>query len=144
MSMLILLQNHQRRVNRTLSHFRSGSSQWTCFCYSKSWSSYWNSGKSLSSTLKLKLTSRQVFTVILNSWSDPDKANRATFLIGSAISILGAVIAWFMLEDVSRELDFEDQRWKNYLIDNGWEASWGDQETKDPAGVFKHTLTPTS
>lgn len=93
---------------------------------------------------ELQLTTCQVFTVILSSWSDPEKGNQYAFLIGSALALLGAVLAWFMLEDVSRELDHEDQRWKAYLVENGWDATWGDTESKDPAGVFKDTLTPTS
>jgi hypothetical protein len=49
-----------------------------------------------------------------------------------------------MLEDVSRELDHEDQRWKAYLVANNWDASWGDHESKDPAGVLKGELRPSS
>lgn len=58
--------------------------------------------------------------------------------------MVGAILAWFMLEDVPRELEYEDRRWKAYLTENGWDASWGDKDSEDPAGVFKHALTPTS
>ncbi|KAH7303873.1 major facilitator superfamily domain-containing protein [Stachybotrys elegans] len=79
----------------------------------------------------------QVFTAILNSYSDqPAKGDQVAFLIGSAFAVLGALVAWFVIPDVSRRLEDDDAAWKVYLADNGWEAKWGDQETKDPAGVI--------
>lgn len=78
----------------------------------------------------------QVFTAILNSFtSDPGKGDQAAFLIGSGFAILGALIAFFVIPEVSRRLDDDDAAWKVYLADNGWTAEWGDQETKDPTGV---------
>lgn len=79
----------------------------------------------------------QVFTAILNSYADePEKGNQAAFLIGSAFAVLGALLAFFVIPEVSTRLDDDDQAWKQYLLDNGWEADWGDKVTKDPSGVM--------
>lgn len=86
----------------------------------------------------------QVFTTVLNSYDDPSKGNQVTFLIGSGLAAFGSVFAFFVIPDVSRRLDDEDSAWKVYLMDRGWEADWGDKESKDPAGVMKHPMTPVS
>lgn len=79
----------------------------------------------------------QVFTAILNSYSsDPSKGNQVAFLIGSAFAVLGALVAFFVIPDVSRKLEDDDRDWKVYLADHGWEGSWGDETTKDPSGVI--------
>lgn len=72
------------------------------------------------------------------------KGNQTVFLIGSAFAIVGAVVTWILVEDVSRKLDDEDQIWKDYLDKQGWEATWGDKETKDPAKVLKQPVERTS
>ncbi|ROW01023.1 hypothetical protein VSDG_02854 [Cytospora chrysosperma] len=78
----------------------------------------------------------QVFTAILNSYvGDSGKGDQVVFLIGSAFAVLGALIALFVIPEVSRNLDDDDHEWKKYLAENGWEGSWGDHVTKDPAGV---------
>ncbi|KAH6659214.1 major facilitator superfamily transporter [Truncatella angustata] len=77
----------------------------------------------------------QVFTAILNSYTDSSKGDQVAFLIGSAFAVLGALIAFFMIPDVSRQLDDDDAAWKVYLSDHGWVAEWGDNVTKDPVGV---------
>jgi hypothetical protein len=82
---------------------------------------------------------------ILNAYTDnPDKGNQVAFLVGSCFAILGAIIAYFGLEDVDKHLDDEDGKWKAYLAENGWQANWGDNESRDPSGLFKHALTRTS
>ncbi|KAG9791630.1 Glycerophosphoinositol permease 1 [Exophiala dermatitidis] len=87
----------------------------------------------------------QVFTSILNAYTDnPDKGNQVAFLIGSCFAILGAIIAFFFLQDVDKHLENEDDKWKAYLAEHGWQGSWGDNETADPKGVFKHGLVHTS
>lgn len=88
----------------------------------------------------------QVFTTILNSYADnPGKGNQTTFLIGSGLALLGALIAFFVIPDADRRLDDEDERWKAYLRENGWEgAAWGDRETKDPNGVMGDVMRPVS
>ncbi|KAF7553980.1 hypothetical protein G7Z17_g3217 [Cylindrodendrum hubeiense] len=80
----------------------------------------------------------QVFTAILNSYDEEhaSKGNQTAFLIGSAFAVLGALIAFFVIPDVSTRLEDDDAAWKVYLADNGWEATWGDTETKDPQGVI--------
>ncbi|KAH8729492.1 major facilitator superfamily domain-containing protein [Ilyonectria robusta] len=80
----------------------------------------------------------QVFTAILNSYDEEHaaKGNQTAFLIGSAFAVLGAVIAYFVIPDVSTRLEDDDAAWKAYLAENGWEATWGDAETKDPRGVI--------
>lgn len=78
----------------------------------------------------------QVFTAILNSYTDDTtKGNQVTFLIGSGFAVLGALIALFVIPEVSRRLDDDDQAWKQYLQENGWEANWGDHVTEDPSAV---------
>ena len=82
----------------------------------------------------------QVFSAILASWSNEQKANQATFLIGSSFAVLGALIAWFVIPDVSAQLEHEDAAWRQYLVDNGWEAEWGDKTSKDPEAVKMDTV----
>ena len=83
----------------------------------------------------------QVFTAILNSYdSDSSKGDQVAFLVGSAFAALGAAIAFFVIPEVSRRLDDDDQAWKQYLQENGWEADWGDSETRDPSGVIMNQV----
>ncbi|KAK7965844.1 uncharacterized protein PG986_000121 [Apiospora aurea] len=78
----------------------------------------------------------QVFTAILNSYADDTtKGNQVAFLIGSGFAVLGALIALFVIPEVSRRLDDDDQAWKQYLQEHGWEANWGDAVTEDPSAV---------
>lgn len=78
----------------------------------------------------------QVFTAILNSYAtDPSKGDQVAFLVGSAFAVVGALVALFVIPDVSRKLEDDDRDWKNYLAAHGWEGSWGDETTKDPKGV---------
>lgn len=80
----------------------------------------------------------QVFTAILNSYADnPSKGDQAAFLIGSAFAVVGAIVAFFVIPDVSRRLEDDDEAWKVYLADHGWQATWGDTVTVDPTGVIK-------
>ncbi|KAK6001283.1 hypothetical protein QM012_002614 [Aureobasidium pullulans] len=73
----------------------------------------------------------QVFTPITSSAGD-----QGAFLVGSGFAVLGALIAFFVLPDVGRKLEDEDENWKKYLEENGWVADWGDSETQDPKGVI--------
>ncbi|KAH4216457.1 hypothetical protein HBI06_231180 [Parastagonospora nodorum] len=86
----------------------------------------------------------EVFSAIMASYSDPNKSNQVAFLVGSAFAVLGALNAWFFLQDGSKVLDNEDEIWKEYLVKNGWDASWGDQETEDPKLTRNQELLPTS
>lgn len=79
----------------------------------------------------------QVFTSIQTAYSDESsKGDQVAFLVGSGFAVIGALVALFVIPDVSRQLDDDDQAWKKYLEENGWEASWGDTVTKDPVGVL--------
>ncbi|TIA65313.1 major facilitator superfamily transporter [Aureobasidium pullulans] len=72
----------------------------------------------------------QVFTPITANAGD-----QGAFLVGSAFAVLGALIAFFVIPDVGRKLENEDEAWKRYLEENGWVADWGDNETQDPKGI---------
>ncbi|KAL9566576.1 hypothetical protein ACKAV7_009491 [Fusarium commune] len=85
-----------------------------------------------------------VFTAILSSYTDTVKGNQVVFLIGSAFAVLGALNAWFVVQDGEKHLEKEDQIWKDYLLEHGWDASWGDHQTQDPVGTLKDELKPTS
>lgn len=79
----------------------------------------------------------QVFTSIQTAYSDESsKGDQVAFLVGSGFAVIGALVALFVIPDVSRQLDDDDQAWRKYLEENGWEASWGDTVTKDPARVL--------
>jgi MFS family permease len=72
----------------------------------------------------------QVFKPILASWGDDElRGTQAVFLIGSGFAILGACLAWFVLEDSDKFLDHGDQDWKDYLTANGFtNIEWGIQD----------------
>ncbi|KAK7701327.1 hypothetical protein SLS64_010370 [Diaporthe eres] len=79
----------------------------------------------------------QVFTAILSAYAtDPSKGDQVAFLVGSGFAVIGALVALFVIPDVSRKLEDDDRDWKAYLAENGWEANWGDETTKDPSGVI--------
>ncbi|EME47686.1 hypothetical protein DOTSEDRAFT_86121 [Dothistroma septosporum NZE10] len=77
----------------------------------------------------------QVFSAILASWTNEQKANQATFLIGSSFAVVGALVAWFVIPDVNAQLDDEDTKWKLYLAERGWQAEWGDRVSADPKAI---------
>lgn len=80
----------------------------------------------------------QVFTSIQSGYagSDSSKGNQVSFLVGSAFAVVGALVALFVIPEVSTKLEDDDEAWKKYLEENGWKGSWGDRVTKDPAGVM--------
>lgn len=61
----------------------------------------------------------QVFTPIQTAFHDEFKGQQAVFLIGSAVSIVGALVTWFLIPNMDRDLGSEDDRWKAYLCENG-------------------------
>lgn len=65
----------------------------------------------------------QVFTPIQKSFGSAEQGHQAVFLIGSAFTVVGGLIAWFLIPDMSRELETEDARYKAYLAENGYEIS---------------------
>ncbi|KAE8154881.1 major facilitator superfamily domain-containing protein [Aspergillus avenaceus] len=72
----------------------------------------------------------QVFKPIMAHWGDDEfHGTQAVFLIGSGFAVLGALVAWFVLEDTDTELDNGDQIWKEYLAANGYgHVQWGVEE----------------
>ncbi|KAF5863235.1 hypothetical protein ETB97_010463 [Aspergillus alliaceus] len=65
----------------------------------------------------------EVFTPIQNSFDTTAEGQQAVFLIASAFTVVGGLIAWFTIPDMSRELETEDARFKAYLEENGYDVS---------------------
>lgn len=65
----------------------------------------------------------QVFTPIQNAFHDEFKGQQVVFLIGSAVSIVGALATWFLIPDMDLELGSEDEKWKAYLKEHGIDTS---------------------
>ncbi|BCS17216.1 uncharacterized protein APUU_10044S [Aspergillus puulaauensis] len=65
----------------------------------------------------------EVFTPIQDSFGDVGKGQQAVFLIGSAFTIVGGIIAWWLIPDMQRELESEDIKFRAYLEDNGYDAA---------------------
>jgi MFS family permease len=77
-----------------------------------------------------------VFAPILASYGNSVyKGNQAVFLIGSAFAAVGALTSWFIIPYISNRLENEDDAWKAYLEEMGYDIQWGDEETKDPVGL---------
>ncbi|CAI7596976.1 unnamed protein product [Penicillium palitans] len=72
----------------------------------------------------------QVFKPIMANWGDDDlHGTQAVFLIGSGFAVLGACLAWFVLQDSNKILDHGDQEWKDYLVAHGYtNIEWGAEE----------------
>lgn len=82
-----------------------------------------------------------VFAPILASYGDSVyKGNQAVFLIGSAFALAGAISSWFIIPDTSSQLENEDDAWKAYLKEQGYEIQWGDENTADPKSVVLDTV----
>ncbi|KAL3495045.1 major facilitator superfamily domain-containing protein [Aspergillus germanicus] len=67
----------------------------------------------------------EVFTPIQESFGgdgDVQRGQQVVFLIGSAFTVVGAVVAWWLIPDMERELESEDERFRVYLEDNGYDA----------------------
>ncbi|KAJ5664783.1 uncharacterized protein N7477_007231 [Penicillium maclennaniae] len=65
----------------------------------------------------------EVFTPIQSSFSSEEKGQQAVFLIGAAFTVVGGLISWFLIPDMSRELETEDARFKTYLEEHGYDIS---------------------
>ncbi|KAF7178259.1 hypothetical protein CNMCM7691_006934 [Aspergillus felis] len=65
----------------------------------------------------------EVFTPIQNSFDSTFKGQQAVFLIGSGFAVIGGLCSWFLIPDMSRELETEDARFKAYLEENGYDIS---------------------
>lgn len=67
-----------------------------------------------------------VFTSILARYSnssDPNKGSQVAFLIGSAFAVLGAICALLLLPDTPKDLEVEDEAFREYLEANGFDTS---------------------
>jgi hypothetical protein len=49
---------------------------------------------------------------------------QAEFLIGAAFALVGGIIAWVFIPNRERELEGEDARFRQYLLDNGFPAKF--------------------
>jgi MFS family permease len=65
----------------------------------------------------------EVFAPIQNSFDSTAKGQQAVFLIASAFTVVGGLISWFLIPDMSRDLETEDARFKAYLEENGYDVS---------------------
>lgn len=65
----------------------------------------------------------QVFTPIQDSFSSTDKGIQAVFLIGSAFSMTGALVSWFLIPNRDRDLNSEDIKFRAYLAKHGYDTS---------------------
>jgi len=65
----------------------------------------------------------QVFTPIQNAFDDELKGQQAVFLIGSAVSIIGAIVTYLCIPSMPVELENEDAAWRAYLEENGVDTS---------------------
>lgn len=68
----------------------------------------------------------QVFTPIQNSFDTVEQGQQAVFLIGSAFCVVGGLISWFLIPDMSRELETEDARFRAYLEEHGYKYGHGE------------------
>ncbi|EGP89806.1 uncharacterized protein MYCGRDRAFT_35932 [Zymoseptoria tritici IPO323] len=88
-----------------------------------------------------------VFKPILASYGDNVlRGNQAVFLIGSGFAVLGMLVAWFFIPSQPANLVQEDDQWKLYLREAGYDIHFGDDKTKDPPkvqfdGVRQKTMT---
>ncbi|KAF2033294.1 MFS general substrate transporter [Setomelanomma holmii] len=72
-----------------------------------------------------------VFKPILASYGDDTtRGNQAVFLIGSGFAVLGMLVAWFLIPAHAADLVSEDEDWKTYLQDAGYDIQWGDTSAK--------------
>lgn len=63
-----------------------------------------------------------MFTPIQNSFDDAESGVRGVFLIGAAFAAVGAIVAWTLIPDMSRDLENEDAKFREYLRENGVEG----------------------
>ncbi|KAK0384865.1 hypothetical protein NLU13_7343 [Sarocladium strictum] len=59
-----------------------------------------------------------------------------TFIIAAICGVVGVVVTYFFVEDISGDdLAIRDDRFRQYLVDNGWEGEIGENDLKEDAGV---------
>lgn len=77
----------------------------------------------------------QVFTPIQGSFDDKDKGVQGVFLIGAGFAMTGALLTWFLVPDMERELESEDTEFRRYLEENGYHGVFGEDEKDDGVAV---------
>lgn len=65
----------------------------------------------------------QVFTPIQASFDTTLKGQQAVFLIGAGFAMAGALVTWFFVPEMARDLETEDIAFKMYLEENGYDTS---------------------
>ncbi|KAJ7256527.1 major facilitator superfamily domain-containing protein [Mycena haematopus] len=65
----------------------------------------------------------QVFTPIQDAFPSTFKGQQAVFTIGSAVSLIGAVVTMLTIPGTSMDLEVEDESWREYLKRNGVDVS---------------------
>lgn len=71
----------------------------------------------------------QVFIPIQDSFGDANKGVQGVFLIGAAFALVGGIVSWFLIPDMSRNMENEDILFREYLVQNGYKGSFGLDET---------------
>lgn len=68
----------------------------------------------------------------------PIQANlgkRWTFIVAAICGVLGIAVTWFFVKDVrGDDLANEDERFRAYLVGNGWVGEMGEEDLKGAAG----------
>lgn len=83
----------------------------------------------------------QVFTPIQNAFHDEFKGQQAVFLIGSAVSILGALATYALIPDHNEMLEDEDEAWRRYLEENGVSTeAMGEPIEASAAGALRRKI----
>ncbi|ORY07071.1 metabolite transporter [Basidiobolus meristosporus CBS 931.73] len=80
-----------------------------------------------------------VFKPITNAFGGPDTINgqRSPFIIGCCLAILGAILTWLFIPDLSKDrLEDEDEAFREYLLQHGYDVR--------NFGIAERTDTPES
>ena len=68
----------------------------------------------------------EVFTPIQTHWG-----NRWTFIVAAIVGVLGVLVTYFFVEDLSGEdLAERDRRFRAYLVEHGWDGEMGEDDLK--------------
>jgi MFS family permease len=71
----------------------------------------------------------QAFAPIQTHWG-----NRWTFIIAAIVGVVGVLVTYFFVEDLTGEdLGERDKRFKAYLVENGWTGEIGEDDLKSLA-----------
>ncbi|KAJ6502188.1 hypothetical protein C8R45DRAFT_1092079 [Mycena sanguinolenta] len=69
--------------------------------------------------LSIKIYIEMVFTPIQDAFPSTFKGQQAVFTIGSAVSLIGAIVTMLTIPANSIDLEEEDESWRDYLKRNG-------------------------